>query len=177
MKRLFFALWPDHQTRQSLLRLSHLMLAQTMKAVRPRNYHVTLVFLGNVDESTELLITQRVEAIAAQGFELSFDQLSYWRQPKVLCLTSRHAVGEAAALVAALEKQVSECGLHIETQPYIPHVTLARHARSAPEISFAPIVWRAESFCLVESCSQSSGVVYKVLRQWSLCPGRESIRQ
>ena len=69
-------------------------------------------------------------------------------------------------LVDALNKKVTSCGLHTDTRTYQPHITLARHAHFLPEISFEPIVWRAESFCLVESCSEPGGVNYIVRQQW-----------
>jgi 2'-5' RNA ligase len=73
---------------------------------------------------------------------------------------------EAAGLVSALETAVADCGLHTDTRPYIPHITLARHARYLPDVKIEPIVWRAEAFCLVESCSEPDGVCYKVRQQW-----------
>ncbi len=170
MKRLFFALWPEPEIRQALQRVSQLIPASDIKAVRPRNYHVTLVFLGNVDDATALLIRQRIGAISAKTFALSFDQLSYWRRPRVLCLSCSNALADYVNLAAALEQEVSACGLQIESQPYTPHITLARRARRAAEIRFEPILWRAETFCLVESCSEPGGVVYRVLQQWPLIP-------
>jgi 2'-5' RNA ligase len=77
-------------------------------------------------------------------------------------------VGEVELLVAALNMEVASIGLQTENRPYKPHITLARHARYLPNINFEPIVWRAESFCLVESCSEPSGVNYKVRQQWAL---------
>jgi len=69
-------------------------------------------------------------------------------------------------LVDALNREVAICGLQTDTRPYQPHITLARHARYLPDIKLEPIVWRAESFCLVESCSEPEGVSYKVREQW-----------
>jgi 2'-5' RNA ligase len=72
------------------------------------------------------------------------------------------------ALVAALTEAAASCGLQTDTRPYTPHITLARHAKYLPDVKFEPIVWSAETFCLVESCSEPDGVVYKVLQQWPL---------
>ena len=69
-------------------------------------------------------------------------------------------------LVTALNTAVASCGLQTDSRPYKPHITLARHAKYLPDINFEPIVWRAELFCLVESCSESGGVSYKVRQQW-----------
>ena len=132
----------------------------------PQNVHVTLVFLGNVDAASELLIKYSVTGISAKPFVLTFDRLSYWSKPKVLCLTCSHTPYELEILAAALNMEVASCGLQTDTRPYKPHITLARHVQYLPDINLEPLVWRAESFCLVESCSEPGGVNYKVRQQW-----------
>ncbi|HEY8037526.1 MAG TPA: RNA 2',3'-cyclic phosphodiesterase [Methylobacter sp.] len=167
--RLFFALWPDDETRQKLARLNQSIKAEGFKCVQPHNLHVTLVFLGQVDKNVELSIKQFAAGIIAQPFELTFDSLSYWNKPKILCLTCLQPVPEAASVLAvALETAAANCGLQTDTRPYTPHITLARHARYLPNVKIEPIIWRAEAFCLVESCSEPDGVFYKAIQQWPL---------
>ena len=146
--------------------MSQSIEAKGFKPVQPQNVHVTLVFLGHVAVASELLIKHSVSDISAEPIVLTFDHLSYWSKPKVLCLTCSQSVDELEKLVAALNREVASCGLQTETRPYKPHITLARHAQYLPDINFEPIVWRAESFCLVESCSEPDGVCYKVRQQW-----------
>jgi 2'-5' RNA ligase len=164
--RLFYALWPDDQTRQKLARLNKSIETKGFRPVHPQNVHVTLVFLGNVDVASELLIKRSVADISAKPFVLTFDQLSYWSRPKILCLTCSQLDDEVEMLVDALNREVASCGLQTDTRPYQPHITLARHAKYLPDIKLEPIVWAAESFCLVESCSEPEGVCYKVREQW-----------
>jgi RNA 2',3'-cyclic 3'-phosphodiesterase len=166
--RLFFALWPDDQARLELARLCRTIEAKGFRPVQPQNLHVTLVFLGCVDAASELLIRRSVTNISAKPFILRFDQLSFWSNPRVLCLTCSQVAEEAELLAAGLNREVASCGLQPETRPYIPHITLARHAGNLPDINFEPIVWRAGSFCLVESCSEAGGVYYQVRQQWLL---------
>lgn len=167
--RLFFALWPDNETRQALTRLNQSIEAKDFKQVQPHNFHVTLVFLGPINKDVESLLKQSVTDIAVQPFELTFDSLSYWSKPKILCLTCQQPSPETAMiLVTALTKAAASCGLKTDTRPYTPHITLARHARHLPDVKFEPIIWRAEAFCLVESCSEPDGVCYRVIQQWPL---------
>ena len=166
--KLFFALWPDDETRQTLARLNQSIATKESKWVQPHNLHVTLVFLSYVDADAELLIKQSVADITAQPFTLTFDSLSYWIKPNVLCLTCLQPAPGAVMLAAALESAAANCGIHTDTRPYTPHITLARHARYLPDVKFEPIIWRAETFCLVESCSEPNGVCYKVIQQWPL---------
>ena len=67
--RLFFALWPDDVTRQALAELSRSLEYVDFKQVRSYNFHVTLVFLGQVSAETVCLLKQAVEGVAAQPFE------------------------------------------------------------------------------------------------------------
>ena len=164
--RLFFALWPDDQTRLKLVRLNQSIEVKGFRPVQPQNVHVTLVFLGNVDVTSELLIKHSVMGVSAKPFVLTFDHLSYWSKPKVLCLTCSHTPDELEMLVTALNTEVASCDLQTDTRPYKPHITLARHAQYLPDLNFEPIIWRAESFCLVESCSDPDGVYYRVRQQW-----------
>lgn len=166
--KLFFALWPDDKTRQALERLNLTIASAKLKWVPPDNFHVTLAFLGHVDTNSELLIKQHVADIAAQPFALAFDNLSYWSKPRILCLTCSRPAQEAAALAAALQSAAANYGLHTDTRPYIPHITLSRHAGHLPEVNIEPIIWRAGTFCLAESCSEPDGVHYKIIQQWPL---------
>ena len=164
--RLFFALSPDDETRLKLARLSLSLAAKGCKPVPLQNLHVTLVFLGQVDAATEILIKHGATGILVQPFVMTFDRLSYWPKPKVLCLTCTHTPDELATLVAEFTSEVASYGLQTDTRPYRPHITLVRPARYLPDIDCEPLVWRAESFCLVESCSGPDGVCYKVRQQW-----------
>jgi 2'-5' RNA ligase len=165
--RLFFALWPDDETRQKLVHLNRSLQTNGFRPVSPYNYHVTLVFLGTVYEAVELQIKQRVVNISAEPFEITFDHLSYWNKPKVLCLTSsQQPAQQAIDLAHALDEAAANCGIQTDPRPYNPHVTLARHGSAFVERDCDPIVWQANSFCLVESCSSNGGVVYNVKEQW-----------
>jgi len=164
--KLFFALWPDDKTRLALARLGRSLEIEGYKTVPPYNFHVTLLFIGHVDEASELLIKESVNSITAEPFLITFDRLSYWINPKVLCLTCRQPAQQIMALAQRLNDAVTNVGLATDAKPYNPHVTLARHVSSFVERDCDPLVWRAESFCLVESCSSIDGVIYQVKNQW-----------
>ena len=149
------------------MRLNKTLEAKGFRTVQSDNVHVTLVFLGNVDAATEILIKSSVAAISAKPFVLTFDQLSYWSRPRILCLTCSQWVNEVETLVAKLNMEVAGFGLQTDNRAYKPHITLSRHAGYLPEINFDPIEWCAESFCLVQSCSDPDGVCYQVRQKWA----------
>ncbi|GAW86836.1 2'-5' RNA ligase [Bathymodiolus platifrons methanotrophic gill symbiont] len=166
MKRLFFALWPDEQTRKEVNQFNKSITAEGQKKVKADNLHVTLLFLGNTPAQTEAEIRQAVKKISVQPFVLHFDQLDFWQKPKVLCLTMEQYDPQLAILVDALKKIADQCGLSIEERAYKPHVTLARKVRRLIEADLDAIEWQADCFCLIESCSTADGVHYQVLQRW-----------
>ncbi len=164
--RLFFALSPDEATRLKLARLNLALAAKGYRPVPPQNLHVTLVFLGQVDAATACLIKHGVKDISARPFTLTFDRLSYWPKPKVLCLTGTQIPDELSMLVTALTNEAVACGLKIDTRPYQAHITLVRPAQNLPDMDIEPLLWRADAFYLMESCSTPDGVCYQLRQQW-----------
>lgn len=164
--RLFFALWPDDATRQALAQLIPNFDAQAGKPVPAHNFHVTLVFLGNVDQTTIAAIKQRAAKVSVEPFQLIFESVSFWQQSKVICITCRSVPQQAFDLASKLDMIARQCGLQTDARPYVPHITLTRHAQGLSIQTLKPIVLRADSFCLVQSCSEPEGVVYRVLQRW-----------
>lgn len=169
MSRLFFALWPNDEIRHTLLCMNKTLETKGFHPIQAHNLHVTLVFLGQVNKDTELQLKELAANVAIPPFQLAFDKMSFWGRPQILCLTSQQPMDkEAIKLVSDLSRIAVDCGLQTDTRPYTPHITLARHARYLPNLKIEPLVWQAEAFCLVESCSELSGVCYKVRQQWPL---------
>lgn len=167
--RLFFALWPDDATRLELTRLTKTFDARAGKPVLPHNYHVTLVFLGNVDQEMEVLLKQRAADITGEPFELIFQSVSYWQKPKILCATCNKIPQQVVELASKLDAKARQSGLQTDSRPYVPHITLTRHAQSFTDTAIKPISWRADDFCLVQSSKEPEGVCYRVLQRWAFC--------
>ena len=168
MRRLFFALWPDQNIRAQINAINLQINEHRLKKLRPTNLHTTLVFMGNVDEPSFLRLQQHAQAIRANAFTITFDQLNYWQKPKILCLTCQRQPKEIYQLVNQLTDIVEAEGIDIEERPYRAHVTLARKASQIETVSFTPVVWQVTEFVLAESISTDKGVVYQVLARWPL---------
>lgn len=165
-KRLFFALWPDPQTRQACQALSK-SLRTAGRPVAGHNLHVTLAFLGNVTQSQQQAICLAADQVKALALEVMFDRLSFWKKPAIACLTASQFDARLAILAGQLADMARQNGLDVDSRPYVPHVTLFRKLNVPLQAEFAPIVWPVSAFCLVESCSTGKGVEYRVLQHWS----------
>lgn len=168
MKRLFFALWPDNRTRNQINGLNQSILSAGLKKVNSANLHVTLVFLGQVDNKAEAKIKERANAINIQPFSLHFEQLVFWKKPRVLCLTTQQYGPQLLTLVNTLKTIAHQSGIETEDRPYCPHITLARKASQNISRKIGVIKLQAHSFCLLQSCSTPTGVNYQILQSWEL---------
>lgn len=166
MKRLFFALWPDARILQRCADLMDLLPESGHQRVVLNNLHVTLVFLGHLDETTEHALLKAADKIKRRETQLIFDQLSFWKKPEVLCLTGRSLDAELPLLVEDLTDLAKQLAITVDTRPYQAHITLARKAKEAVLVEFEPFIWLAKGFCLAESCSLPTGVEYRVSRIW-----------
>lgn len=168
MKRLFFAFWPDEAMRRQVAELGKKLSGQGLRPVAAKNLHATLVFLGGVDAEQEAAITAAAGELAVpSSMSVTFDKLSYWKKPAIYCLTGRHFDRSVADLTEQLAAIATRFGVKVDERPFKPHITLARKARTRIDVEFEPIVWQADAFCLVESCSMADGVEYRVIRRWS----------
>lgn len=141
-----------------------------MKFVNAGNLHVTVCFLGSVNGDCEVALMAAASDIAMAPVSLTFDQLSFWKVPQVLCLTSSLGDSGASRLAGEISTLARRLGIRLDERPYLPHVTLARGVKDKVDIAFDPVVWAANSFCLVQSCSTESGVEYRVLKCWPAHP-------
>lgn len=166
MKRLFFGLWPEPSLRLECSQILGKIDRKHLQPVAAKNLHVTLVFLGQVNNQQEAAICVAADTLKVPALSINFDKLNYWQKPGILCLTSSCFDQQLTQLAAELSAIATAHGISVDDRPYKPHVTLARKAKAAVELEFAPVVWRAERFCLLESCSLVDGVEYSVVREW-----------
>lgn len=167
MKRLFFALWPDAASRSQIDQLNQ-TLDQPGRKLVAENLHITLVFLGNVSDEIAAAVQQQAGTISARPFSLTFDEIDYWRRPKVLCMTCQRQPKPLYQLVNALTRMVEAFPLKPDKRAFRAHITLMRKAKSRPKCDFEPIAIDADSFVLVQSVSTENGVRYDVLARWPL---------
>ncbi len=171
-ERLFFALWPDRAVRDALAQLGQeLAPGATGRPTHPQDLHLTLVFLGGLEESRRACAEHVATAVREATFALRLDQVGLWSRSGTLwCGPGAVPLG-LSRLVARLSEGVSACGIGLEARPYRPHVTLMRKARLDGEPSSArptqPIDWDATEFVLAGSAGDGPPR-YRVLRRWPL---------
>jgi RNA 2',3'-cyclic 3'-phosphodiesterase len=125
-RRLFFALWPEADFIARLRTAAHPLQLAGGRAVADLDLHVTLCFLGAVEETSLPALCERAAALRLPPFELEFEAIEYWSRSRVLAATSATVPAAGMALAGALHAQARALGLRTEEHPLRAHVTLWR---------------------------------------------------
>jgi len=170
MSRLFFALYPDPDTRRAIHALTGAVTGRDGRRVPADNIHLTLAFLGHLEPAAVDCVCAGADRLSGSGFELALDTLGHWQRPQVAWLGASRVPDALRALAAGLAAVQAGCGLAADEREYSPHVTLLRKARRPlPATGLAlTVAWRADSFVLMDSVSGAGGVSYTVRREWPL---------
>ncbi|MGL6076293.1 MAG: RNA 2',3'-cyclic phosphodiesterase [Fimbriiglobus sp.] len=132
--RTFIAVEIDTSTRQKVATLQRILatLTDSVNWVEPQNIHVTLLFLGEVDDRDIPGIHKILKNAArkAEPFNLECRGLGAFptpRRPKVLWAGIESGAEELVALHTAMETPLLELGgYRQEERAYTPHLTLGR---------------------------------------------------
>lgn len=145
---------------------------------RPEGRHLTLKFLGNVDEERVEELSGLLER-AASGhapFEAGFAALGGFpnvRRPRVLWVGVGEGAEPMAELAGSVDEAVSELGFDREKRPFHGHLTLARFKRPGPigELPEVPVPderFAVDEIVLFESKLHPKGARYSVRRTMPL---------
>ncbi len=169
--RLFLALWPTDEFRAQI-EASTVAISRASggRLIPPRNYHVTLLFLGDVPAARVAAVQEACARLAGSpAFELNFDSVEAWGR-KLLCLVSSMPPPAAATDLAARLR--SSLGGDVQRQDeheFRPHITLARDLPRGQQTRNVEILrQKVTDFVLAESVRDASGSQYSVLTRWPL---------
>ena len=135
--RLFVAVSLPAPVQAAVSRtIQHLASAlPQVRWVRPEQLHITLKFLGEVDNRQLPLICDLVQNAAQQveGFTASLEELGTFpkgRPPRVVWLSMQQGVNELRAIHDRLDEALVELGVPREARLFTPHLTLGRVGRT-----------------------------------------------
>lgn len=166
--RLFFALWPDGETRERLGRHQAIWpWAPPARSTPGNKLHLTLLFMDGVDADLLGAVRELGEQVS-QGwtdFDLLLDHAAVWRHGGIAHLAPSEVPPGLRDLHTSLAALAARRGLPFDARPYAPHVTLGRRAEKlTPPCTFDPLHWPVRSFALVQSVLGTGR--YEVLGRW-----------
>jgi len=150
--------------------------------VEPENYHLTLRFIGDIDDALAREIAFMLGTVRGPAFELRIEGLSSFggRRPRALVAAASEAP-ELIDLQSDHERLMQRVGLEPERK-YKPHVTLARLRDSssrqvADYLSIRPFrspPFIVSRFVLYSSRASVGGGPYVVEAAYPLAPATSS---
>jgi 2'-5' RNA ligase len=165
--RLFFSAWPSTEAAEAVAALPR----PEHDAIRwsaPANWHVTLLFLGEIAEAQVADLVDALDESAGRC-----PPRSVTLGPAVVSLGTGALVVPAAGvddLAAAVSEAVRAAGIDAgeAARPFLGHLTVARpRGRQSvpPDLAGAPIhvTWTLEEITLVRSHLGAGGSSYEVL--------------
>ena len=95
--------------------------------IDPEHYHLTLRFIGDVDDALAREIASLLDQVNRRRFDVSFNGLASFggRRPRAV-IASIPPIAPLIELRAEHERLMQRVGLEPEGRKFTPHVTLAR---------------------------------------------------
>lgn len=179
MPRLFFAL--DFNEVRGTLADIQKHISKICAFRLSKDYHLTLKFLGDIEENSIDDLVQKARQVKHSSFDLSIDKFGAFpciKDPRVLW------VGPSAGYETITLKQKIDAVLSDSFKAdkrFIPHITLAR-SKKRPCLKNAALQMispkitplRISSFVLYKSVLSSDGPIYEELTRFTLSPGQGS---
>ncbi|HEX8995085.1 MAG TPA: RNA 2',3'-cyclic phosphodiesterase [Ktedonobacterales bacterium] len=182
MTRTFIALDLSEAAREALRRELR-RLARALPGVRfvdPADLHLTLAFLGELDDDALGAVNALTAAVAQETapFRLALNGLGVFGPPASPRVVWAGVGGETRRLIA-LQRRLADAleqrGFPREQRPYSPHLTLARIARPLDEAAYQrlrllldgpaprPTRWQIDDVRVMRSEKATSGPRYTPL--------------
>ena len=176
MPRLFTALEIPSSVAQSLARLRGGL--NGARWIDAEYYHITLRFIGDVDERVAQDVAHALYAIRRFAFTVTLDELTSFGgdKPRAIVVRARPEP-VLMELQAEQERLLRRLGAPPEPRKYTPHVTLARLRGAAPSAVaaylgargyFPSLKFEATRFVLYSSRDSVGGGPYIIEAEYPL---------
>ena len=168
--KLFFALWPDLETRNALAAWQRdLQKGRNARAMRPWTLHLTLVFLGVTPDDRLDAVKDAAAGVRGRAFDFALDTAGYWPHNHIVWAGCGSPPPPMLEFQATLADRLKAAGFTLDARPFHPHVTLLRNVRDAKgELPQAIVPWSAREFVLVESQPMEDGSRYQTIAKFPL---------
>ncbi|WP_279246632.1 RNA 2',3'-cyclic phosphodiesterase [Candidatus Litorirhabdus singularis] len=179
--RAFFAFKPKPEiclNIESWRRLNWPLLARPVPVA---NYHMTLAFLGDINEPQLEALIDKTSTLELPSFKLTLDTTGFWSKTGILWLGPSTPPAALNQLAQALGSVASSCQLPVARSQFKPHLTLARRVNPPPgaPLQLPEFSCACSSFALFESSQGKHGVSYHTVAEWALHPsaGKRQLNQ
>ena len=183
--RLFVALSLPEIVRQRLSGLANGLPGA--RWVKPENLHLTLRFLGEVNNVTAADVDDALAKIRSPGFDLSLTGIGHFGEGRKLraLWVGVDASADLMRLQEKIEQALIRAGLPPESRKFKPHITLARFKSHPGQrlqgyltahnlLRAGPIAM--ESFELYSSFTSADGAIHRIEASYPLEPAPPALQ-
>ena len=177
--RSFIALELSQEAKEEIARIEGILKNSDMEIrwTKPDSAHLTLKFLGDVEENLLAEIGKDLDNITSGkiAFDILLEDIGVfpdWRFPKVMWI----GIGEGKDMVSDMAQEVEDAmekrGFEKEKRPFKPHFTIGRVRRARKKeqfeklvgtVTIRPVTSRISNIILFKSVLTPKGAVYTPL--------------
>lgn len=178
--RVFIAVPVSKEIKESISNAAEMLKANIsggVKWVAPRNYHLTMAFIGNTDPERIRDIENVLETVKYRRFTMNFGGVGVFPSPakaRVLWMGIRTGSDVLTKISADITSGLIKSGFQIDGKPFSPHLTIARFRvpqkieKKAFELRAEAGEMTADRIILYKSELNPSGPVYSEIFMKSL---------
>lgn len=148
-----------------------------IKKVSPENFHITMRFLGEIDDRQAEAIKKKLGEIEAEKFKVSLDKICFFpneNRMRVIWIGVKEGQDKIINLQKEIDLRLEELGFPKEQNEFKPHLTIARikfikdKKRILEDAGCIKIEksFTAESFDLMQSILDRSGPEYSIVSRF-----------
>lgn len=172
--RLFIAIEIPKDLKDYVISLQDLIKTDLLRATYPRCFHLTLLFLGDIDEDRVEDIKTKLRDIRFDLLNLTFDNIGVFPNQNYIRVVWLGI--KENELLTKLAEDVSAVLGHKHDKRFHPHITLARVKHISEKEKFQDILtgiktepkcFKVSSFKLIMSTLQKEGPIYEVLEEFN----------
>ncbi|MCX5707048.1 MAG: RNA 2',3'-cyclic phosphodiesterase [Candidatus Omnitrophica bacterium] len=156
-----------------------------LKLVKPENIHLTLKFLGEIDENKLTKISPILETLLQNktAFQIKLSSLGTFpkiNSPRVVWVGMALGEQEVKIIAGELEEKLEKIGIPKEDKPFSSHITIARVKSGLNKEKLVQAIndlgkdytqsleFTAEKITLFKSTLMPTGPIYEVLKEINL---------
>ncbi len=171
--RVFISIDMPEAVKKQIVKIQNSLPEFSGKLTEPENLHLTLKFLGEIDEKRLGEVERRLKEIKLDGFETEIDSIGIFSEKfiRIIWLHLRNC--------DKLQKEIDNVlkDLFPRERRFMSHLTIARVKRikdkkkfleSLEKIKISEIRFVVNEFELKKSVLTEKGPVYEILREYKL---------
>ncbi|MGI1944059.1 RNA 2',3'-cyclic phosphodiesterase [Shewanella glacialipiscicola] len=182
-QKLFLGFTPTSAQKEYLITLQQTLctsLPPEAKPVGAHNLHLTLAFLGLVDERQKINLIDAVNNLVKPTFSINLNGFDLWPNAQVCCLRGYAIVPSLAQLARQTQLIAERLQLYKSEHTFCPHISLFRKAKGWRQANNPPdlamfknidksgLTLRPDSLHLYHSTNTTTGVEYQTQHTWTL---------